>query len=102
MLLSMPDIISTDTAKQLVDRLETADWKDGKETAGHFAALQKRNAQLDTAGPLAQQAGNLILSQLSRHPIFISATLPSRILPPMLNRYAANEAYGDHIDNAIR
>ncbi|NYT86967.1 Fe2+-dependent dioxygenase [Pollutimonas harenae] len=102
MLLSIPDIISTEAARQIVDRLETADWKDGKGTAGHLAVRQKRNAQLDIADPLAQQIGNLILSQLSQHPTFISATLPLRILPPMLNRYAENETYGDHIDNAIR
>ena len=102
MLLTIPDILSTDTTKQIVERLEKADWKDGKETAGHLAALQKRNAQLDPADPLAQQVGDMILSQLSRHPTFISATLPLRILPPMLNRYTNNETYGDHIDNAIR
>lgn len=102
MLLGIPDIISADAAKQIVDRLEKADWKDGKGTAGHLAATQKRNAQLDISDPLAQQIGDLVLSQLSRHPTFISATLPLRILPPMLNRYAANETYGDHIDNSIR
>lgn len=102
MLLSIPDIISTEATRQIVERLEKADWKDGKGTAGHLAVLQKRNAQLDAADPLAQQIGDLVLSQLSQHPTFISATLPLRILPPMLNRYAQNETYGDHIDNAIR
>ena len=102
MLLSIPDILSTEATRQIVKRLEQADWKDGKGTAGHLAVLQKRNAQLDTADPLAQQVGDLILAQLSQHPTFISATLPLRILPPMLNRYAQNETYGDHIDNAIR
>lgn len=102
MLLSIPDILSADAIQQIRGSLERASWKDGKGTAGHVAALQKQNAQLDASDPLTQQVGELVLSQLSRNPTFISATLPLRILPPMLNRYTSGETYGDHIDNAIR
>ena len=35
--------------------------------------------------------------------MFFSAALPRRILPPMFNRYGgAANAFGNHIDNAIR
>src|SRR3546814_14580342 len=101
MLLSIPDIISTEAARQIVERLEKANWKDGKGTAGHLAVLQKRNAQLDAADPLAQQIGDLVLSQLSQHPTFISATLPLRILPPILNRHDQNETNANQHNNPI-
>jgi PKHD-type hydroxylase len=32
-----------------------------------------------------------VLAALSRHPLFFSAALPRRILPPMFNRYAARQ-----------
>lgn len=102
MLLSIPGVISTEVAKQVRERLESATWLDGRTTAGHVAAAQKRNAQLDVSDPLAAQIGEVILSELAGHPTFISATLPLHILPPMLNRYASQDTYGDHIDNSIR
>jgi PKHD-type hydroxylase len=32
----------------------------------------------------------------------MSAALPSRIVPPLFNRYADAQRYGDHVDGAIR
>jgi hypothetical protein len=44
-----------------------------------------------------------VLAALGRHQLFFSAALPRRILPPMFNRYAgATNAFGNHIDGAIR
>ncbi len=62
----------------------------------------KNNAQLAENFPLAQQLGDLILAALERNPLFISATLPARVYPPMFNRYTDGENFGNHIDNAIR
>jgi hypothetical protein len=40
---------------------------------------------------------------VQRHPVFFSAALPKRVLPPMFNRYAGEaNHYGDHVDQAIR
>jgi PKHD-type hydroxylase len=43
------------------------------------------------------------MTALNRHSTFFSAALPKRVLPPMFNRYAgASNAFGNHIDNAVR
>jgi PKHD-type hydroxylase len=34
--------------------------------------------------------------------LFASAALPAKILPPLFNRYEGGQAFGNHVDNAIR
>jgi PKHD-type hydroxylase len=87
---------------QMRTLLDRADWIDGRTSAGPQALEVKRNRQLPADSPLAQQLGDVILTALSRHPTFISAALPLRILPPLFNRYEAGESYGLHVDNAVR
>ena len=38
---------------------------------------------------------------LARHPTFLSAALPLKIVPPRFNRYRGGGHYGDHVDAAI-
>ena len=45
--------------------------------------------------------GNLILDKLGRNPLYLSAALPLRVLPPRFNRYEGGGTYGNHIDNAL-
>jgi PKHD-type hydroxylase len=65
------------------------------------AAHLKANHQLALDDPAGRRIGGLILQALGRHPVFQSATLPARILPPRFNRHQGGEHYGFHIDNAI-
>jgi PKHD-type hydroxylase len=44
----------------------------------------------------------MILDALGRNALFISAALPSRVFPPLFNRYESGHAFGSHVDNAIR
>jgi PKHD-type hydroxylase len=45
----------------------------------------------------------IVLEGLERHPLFFAAALPKRIFPPLFNRYeGAANAFGNHIDNAVR
>ena len=50
----------------------------------------------------AKEAGRLVLDALGRSPLFIAAALPLKIFPPLFNRYQGGEAFGTHIDNAVR
>ena len=44
----------------------------------------------------------MILDALAQSPLFFAAALPLKVFPPLFNRYGAGEAFGTHVDNAIR
>jgi PKHD-type hydroxylase len=79
-----------------------APWVDGRATAGHQGAEVKRNQQLDESSPLARELGDLVMSELERNALFVSAALPLRIYPPMFNRYGEGMHFGNHVDGAVR
>lgn len=102
MILDIPDVL---TPSQLVEArrlLDTAEWVDGKVTAGHQAARAKDNQQIPATHPVARQVGELILRALAQNPLFTAAALPLHILPPMFNRYTGGQQFGSHVDGSIR
>ncbi|OVZ57619.1 Fe2+-dependent dioxygenase [Pigmentiphaga sp. NML080357] len=102
MMLTLPDVLTAEQLAQCRQALAGADWIDGRSTAGHMAVHAKHNLQLAADDPLAARLGNLILDVLGANPLFISATLPLKVLPPAFNRYEGGGNYGNHVDNAIR
>lgn len=101
MIIEIADILTADEARQCRERLETADWLDGRRTAGSVAVHAKANEQLAEDDPLGRQIGDIILSRLGQSERFMAAALPLKVLPPRFNRYTGNGAYGNHIDAAI-
>jgi len=102
MLLQVPDVLTPEQAAHARRLLEQADWVDGRVTAGHQSARAKHNEQLPETHPSAEEIGDLILTALQRHPLFIAAALPLRVFPPLFNRYQGGQSFGNHVDNAIR
>jgi PKHD-type hydroxylase len=83
--------------------LQDASWSDGKATAGTQAAVAKNNDQLPPDGDVARSLQALITTALERSPRFLATALPRKVLPPQFNRYAGDRnAYGPHVDNAVR
>jgi PKHD-type hydroxylase len=101
-ILSLPHILLPEQVREARQLLDTADWVDGKVTAGHQSARAKDNQQLPEDSPLARQLGDKVLAALERNPRFISAALPLKVFPPLFNRYAGGQSFGLHVDNAIR
>ena len=89
MLLSIPEVLTTEQVAEARRLLDTADWVDGRVTAGTQSARVKRNEQLPEDHPAARQLGELIVGRLQQQPLFMSAALPARIFPPLFNRYRA-------------
>jgi PKHD-type hydroxylase len=102
MLLHVPEVLTQDEAALCRRRLDAAAWVDGRGTAGHLSQGVKDNRQLRFDNPVAMELGELILGKLETHPLFMSAALPSKIVPPLFNRYGEGQRYGDHVDGAIR
>lgn len=102
MLIQIPNVFSKEEAAAIRQQLEQAAWIDGKTTAGALAIHAKDNQQLAEQNPLASELGQQIIQRLSQNNVFMSATLPAKIYPPLFNRYTGGGTYGTHVDNAIR
>ena len=104
MLLHIPKLLNEDQLALVRASLDApnAPWVDGRVTAGHQGAAVKKNQQIDEASPLARDLGNLIVSELERNALFISAVLPNKVYPPMFNRYGEGMQFGTHVDGAVR
>lgn len=102
MILQIPDVLTAEQAAECRQKIENAEWIDGRVTAGHQSSRTKNNRQLPENHLLAQQMGEMILAALERNPLFIAAALPFKVFPPLFNRYEGGESFGNHVDNAIR
>lgn len=102
MLIHIPEVLSKTEVAEFRVRLAQADWVDGRATVGHQGAQVKRNRQLPVDGALVRELGEVILQRLYANPLFMSAALPLRIVPPLFNAYTGGEHYGFHVDGAIR
>lgn len=103
MLIQIPEVLSTKALAQCRSVLSRADWADGRITAGTQSARVKQNLQLPELCEASLAARAIMLGALNQNALFISAALPKRIFPPLFNRYeGAYNAFGNHIDNAVR
>lgn len=102
MLIAIPDLIDAAGVAAIRALIDNAEWVDGNITSGPQSALAKRNLQLPEEAQAAKQAGQMVLDALGRSPLFIAAALPIKIFPPLFNSYAGGQAFGVHVDNAVR
>ncbi len=102
MLLQIPALLDAAQLAECRKALQTAEWSDGRATAGYLSSRVKDNQQVPEGHPVARQLGAMILDALDRNQLFISAALPLKVVPPLFNRYAGGQSYGGHIDGAIR
>ena len=103
MLLHVGQVLTPQELAGMRKTLAGLPWGDGRATSGVQSAQAKNNEQLAQNLPELPGLQQTVLAALNRHAMFFSAALPRRILPPMFNRYSgATNAFGNHIDNAIR
>jgi len=102
MLIQIPDVLAPAQVAECRKLLDAAQWVDGAVTAGHQSGRAKYNMQMPEESPAAVQMGDLILAEIERNPLFVSAALPLKVFPPLFNRYEGGQNFGTHVDNAIR
>lgn len=104
MLISIPNVLDAQAVEAVRKHLEQAGtaWVDGRATAGYQGAPVKFNQQIDEQSGVAQTCQKIILNALQRHPLFISATLPNMVYPPLFNRYGEGMTFGAHVDGSFR
>ena len=103
MQVHLRQVLGSDELREARVLLARAPWCDGRATAGVQSAQVKRNLQLPQVCDEARALQALVLGALNRHALFFSAALPRKVFPPLFNRYAGDaNAFGNHVDNAIR
>src|ERR1700743_3443625 len=102
MLLPIPNVLTAEQVTKARGICDHAQWTDGRVTAGHQSARAKDNMQLSEDSAAARELGEMVLTALGQNALFISAALPSRVFPPLFNRYAGGQSFGTHVDNSIR
>jgi PKHD-type hydroxylase len=102
MLIQIPEVLSAEEVLHGRRLLDSAEWVDGRVTAGHQSAKAKDNAQIPEGHPVGRELGGMIVSALQRNPLFLTAALPLHVFPPLFNRYSGGQSFGNHVDNAIR
>jgi PKHD-type hydroxylase len=107
MLLKISQFLSPDAVTQILHTLAHAptgeDWLDGRVTAGTQGAQVKNNQQMPEHSAAAVQARAVVVNALAKNAQFMTGALPKRIYPPSFNRYTqSSNAFGTHIDNAVR
>lgn len=101
MIFSIPDLLTPEELQQITETLATAEFVDGKVTAGWYAKQVKENQQLKGDKPEAANLRELVKTALSRNPLFQTAVRPRLIHSILFSRYDVGMAYGRHTDNAL-
>jgi PKHD-type hydroxylase len=99
MLITIPDVLTAAQIAHARPILSSAEWVDGRVTAGHQSAQAKDNLQIAEGQPAALEIGDMILTALGQNPLFISAALPMKVFPPLFNSYGGGQSFGTHVDN---
>ncbi len=103
MITVLPALLSPEQVALARTLLAGAPWEDGRASAGTQAAAVKNNRQLPHDCEAATRIRALVLEAAQASPMFLSAALPLRFFTPRVNRYDTGaDAYGTHIDNAVR
>ncbi len=107
MLLKISQLLNPEETSQVLHTLAHAPagegWADGRATAGTQGAQVKNNQQMPEQSATTVKAREVVINALAKSAQFMTGALPKRIYPPSFNRYAqGNNAFGSHIDNAVR
>ena len=102
MMHVIPDVLDAAGITHVRALIDGAEWTDGNATSGHQSALAKNNRQFPEGSPAAREAGAYILDALGKSALFIAAALPLKVYPPLFNSYTGGEAFGMHVDAAVR
>jgi PKHD-type hydroxylase len=102
MMLRVAGLLDQRQVGEFRAQLDSAEWQDGRVTAGFHSSRVKNNQQIGAEAPLCRALGAILVRALEQCPAFISAALPRHVFPPLFNRYAPGMGFGDHVDNAVR
>jgi PKHD-type hydroxylase len=101
MLITIKNILDDATLPVIASALETAQFIDGKLSAGKAASQVKNNREMDQQSETAMNLAKILVGNLYNNDRFRRAALPLRISQPVFARYEDGMTYGDHIDDPV-
>ncbi len=101
-MIVVPNVLSAEEVSQVRTVIDAGEWIDGNATSGHQSALAKRNRQLPEGSASAREAGKLIFDAPWSCRNIRRRGSAAKVYPPLFNRYSSGEAFGSHVDNAVR
>jgi PKHD-type hydroxylase len=100
-MLIIADVLSAEEVARVRAGLETADFADGRRTAGGAARAVKANRQARGSDAAVQPLARFVRQALERNGAFGAYARPARWSAILFNRYGPGERYGLHMDDAI-
>lgn len=101
MILCIDHVLTPQEIELIVGKLATAEFVDGKLTAGWHAKAVKDNLQLKGDAPLTQELRTVVYQALRKNALFQTAVRPKIVRPIIFSRYEPGMSYGFHVDNAL-
>ena len=101
MILTFADVLDSAEHAAMLDAANSAEFVDGRETAGVRLESTKRNEQVARADPRMNVVAELLLGALKRHETFRAAAYPRQLHGVILSRYRPGMEYGSHVDEAL-
>ncbi|MBF2080088.1 MAG: Fe2+-dependent dioxygenase [Synechococcales cyanobacterium T60_A2020_003] len=100
MIVSIPNVLTTDELTEIQQTLDQAEFVDGKLTAGWHAKRVKQNQQLKAGSP-STLLYQCVHQAIARNPLFQAAVRPRNVHSVLFSRYGVGMSYGRHVDNAL-
>lgn len=101
MLIVIPDVLTPAEVESVRAWMDSADFVDGRTTAGARAQRVKNNEQVGRNVPQRREIDALILKALGRNGEFNRTAFPLNVRTPLLSRYREGMEYGLHVDDAL-
>ncbi|MBK8286170.1 MAG: Fe2+-dependent dioxygenase [Ahniella sp.] len=101
MILCLPDLITEDERRQILELIAEVEFDDGARTVGTALASIKNNREITALNPSMERIKRLVHQALARHEVLQSAARPRTMAAVMINRYGPGMFYGAHVDAPI-
>ena len=101
MLLIVRGVLKPDELALARSWLTRARFVDGKASAGAAARRVKHNLEAGRGAGELERLDEMVMGNLSRHPVYRGGALPLHAATPLYIRYRPGMNYGDHLDDPI-
>jgi PKHD-type hydroxylase len=101
MLITIANVLDTETLETAHQLSATLRWEDGARTAGKTARQVKKNQQADLTSRSGVKLRELMRDAIVGHPVLRAAAHPARFSKLLLSKTGEGGGYGMHVDNAF-